>query len=600
MCRIAGIINKLNKDENLYDLVKAMTETMAHGGPDDEGYFINLEKNIAFGHKRLALLDLSPAGHQPMQYEDGRFTITFNGEVYNYLALKTELTDFGFTFSSNSDTEIILAAFAQWGVNSFQKLEGMFALALYDKEKEVCYLVRDSAGIKPLYFSHVNQQLVFASEVKAFHALPYAYQANPSWKIYFLAFGHIPEPYTTCEEIQMLPKGHYLKYALNDNSCEIQKFGSVHPTELIATEKEAVEKIQRVLYDSVKTHMMADAEIGIFLSGGIDSSILSLIADEIQKEGKIKKLNTLSINFEESNYSEKKYQDCIVSKIDTNHAEYTITEDFFKQHFNQALQAMDQPTTDGINSWFVNYSAKQNHLKAVLSGIGADELFGGYPSFKRIRLIQTLSALPKSLLKLGLHFKHAGIKRSYYLRYKNTAGKYLFLRGIFTPDEIADILNCSIKQVDTVLSNIKFDELPAHLTAKEQASWLELNLYMQNQLLKDTDTMSMQHGIEVRLPFLDKKLISLVQSVPSRFKYKTKQPKAILIAACSSLLPKKIWNRPKMGFTFPLQQWLQKELATNKNALLSNNPKASELLDEFIAGKIHWSKALALHLLYVS
>ncbi|TDG35312.1 asparagine synthase (glutamine-hydrolyzing) [Pedobacter changchengzhani] len=595
MCRIAGIINKTQDEAKLLHDVKIMCDVMAHGGPDDEGFYINETENFAFGHRRLALIDLSKNGHQPMFYNNDELVITFNGEIYNYLELKQELVEQGFLFNTQTDTEVILASYKAWGIESFNKFNGMFAFALYDKCENTTYLVRDKSAIKPLYYSNVNNSLVFASEVKAFEAVDYEYTENPDWKIYFLAFGHIPEPFTTYSEIKMLPKQHYLKWKHKSNSYILENYSSTNTVKQITNRAEAIVAVRNCLKNSVKNHLLSDAKIGVFLSGGIDSSVLSVLANEVKTdEGKIEDLNTLSINFKEAKFSEKKYQDIIVDKIGGKHSEYLITKEIFDSNFERALNAMDQPTTDGVNSWFVNYFAKKEGLKAVLSGIGADELFGGYPSFNRMAIVDTLCKLPKFLLKKGYHFKNELLKRAYYLSYKNTIGQYLFLRGIFSPRDISALLNCSLNHVDEVLQKIKI-HAPVTLNSKEKASWMEMNIYMQNQLLKDTDMMSMQHGIEVRLPFLDQDLIKLMQHCKSNLVFNKSPKKALLIDAFENMIPEIIWNRPKMGFTFPFEIWLKQ----NKKDIKKDpqNKHEKEILSAYQAGQLHWAKSLAIRLI---
>ncbi|RNL51120.1 asparagine synthase (glutamine-hydrolyzing) [Pedobacter jejuensis] len=590
MCRIAGIIAKNKSSVQLENDVKAMCNVMKHGGPDDEGFYSNDSRTLHFGHRRLSIIDLSQNGHQPMFYDEGNLVITFNGEIYNYQELKDELTSLNFKFRTKSDTEVILAAYQAWGITSFEKLSGMFAFALYDKRKELNYLVRDKSGIKPLYYSTTIENLVFASEVKAFKSTSYSYEENPNWKVYFLAFGHLPEPVTTLKNVYALPKGSYLKYDLQTNIFEIKTLNYKKTSHKTTSSKEAVEKIRELVQKSIKNHLISDAPIGVFLSGGIDSSIISLVAAKHQDIS----LNTLSINFDDEKFSEKQYQDLITAKVKGNHSEYTINQELFEQHFPIALQAMDQPTTDGINSWFINYFAKENGLKAVLSGIGADELFGGYPSSKRMKFVNALSTLPKFLLKSGKYFNSSALKRSYYLSYKNGLGKYLFLRGLFAPQEIAQLLNLSINQVNEILNSIKVN-IPNYLKDEEQAAWLETNLYMQNQLLKDTDFMSMQHGVEVRLPFLDEELIAAVTLIQNKIKYKGVRSKSLLIDAFKDLLPEKIWNRNKMGFTFPFQNWLKHNQFFLSGVSASNNPYIEKATKDFKNDKMHWAKMMAIY-----
>jgi len=596
MCRIAGIIDSNRPIDLLQTEVKGMCTLMAHGGPDDEGFYVNASDGIVMGHRRLALIDLSPKGHQPMLYRNGKLVISFNGEIYNYLLLKKELQNLGFQFKTESDTEVILASYAAWGVESFDKLKGMFAFCLYDADLQNSYLVRDPSGIKPLYFRAIEKHLVFSSEVRAFTETGYIYNEQLDWKILFLAFGHLPEPYTTFSEVMMLAKGHYLMWQHQLNTFEIKNYVQQHSIKKITDYQEAKNAVQQGLYASVKKHLLSDAKIGVFLSGGIDSSILTLLADKILTgTTELSKLNTVSINFAETAFSEKVFQDIVAQQLHGNHSEYTITPALFSEHFPAALKAMDQPTADGINSWFVNYFAKENGLKAVISGIGADELFGGYPSFKRMGWVRHLKRLPQFVLRKSLHLKKASLKRSYYLSYRNTVGEYLFLRGIFTPDEISGLLSCSIAEVDQVLQSAVIAPLPSHLKDGEKASWLECNLYMQNQLLKDTDTMSMQHGVEVRVPFLDQDLLATLAATNYKLKFEGDRPKSLLIEAFSAILPRAIWDRNKMGFTFPFQDWLKKDEHFLHSIKTGENTFASGMLDDFRQGDLHWSKAMALY-----
>ncbi|RDC56230.1 asparagine synthase (glutamine-hydrolyzing) [Pedobacter chinensis] len=594
MCRIAGIIDKSQNSAVLQNEVQAMCDLMAHGGPDGEGFYIDIENGIAFGHRRLALIDLSPTGHQPMFYHENKLVITFNGEIYNFQELKAELLASGHHFQTNSDTEIILACYHAYGTAGFSKLNGMFAFALHDKDKQLTYLVRDQAGIKPLYYAADDNKLTFSSEIRAFKGTAYHFNEDPDWKIYFLAFGHIPEPYTTLEAVKMLPKAHYLQWNHATNLFEIKNFTAEVNSMEINDQQRAVNHIQKTLRSATKRHLIADAPIGLFLSGGIDSSILCLLSQEcLSEKNEQSQLNTLSINFDEEKFSEKSFQDLISAKINGKHAEYKIDKEIFNANFPKALHSMDQPSADGINSWFINYFAKENNLKAVLSGIGADELFGGYPSFKRMAMVKKLSKLPGFVLRTGIKFNKPALKRSYYLSYKNTVGKYLFLRGIFTPDEIAALLECSISKVDEVLTTAQINNIPNDLNPEEQASWLEYNLYMQNQLLKDTDNMSMQHGIEVRVPFLDQEFVQAVKNIAPGIKFEKSLPKSLLIKAFINILPKEIWDRHKMGFIFPFQHWLKENESFLKG--LEQNDYSRQLVRSFKKGDLHWSKILALH-----
>ncbi len=587
MCRIAGIIDPNSNSLAISENVRRMCDVMAQGGPDDEGFY-QPTTNTVFGHRRLALIDLSPAGHQPMLRKN--LSVSFNGEIYNYLELKQELKEFGLTFTTQTDTEVILAGFEAWGTKVFRKLEGMFAFALHNSAENTTYLVRDQSGIKPLYFTTQSEKLIFASEVKAFKQTDYKLEENQDWRVYFLAFGHIPHPYTTLKNVFSLTPGSFLEWNHETTSFKINSFKTAKPEKTILKEEIATEAINKKLKNAVKSHLISDAPIGVFLSGGIDSSIITLLANDVVGNN----LNSLSINFVEEQFSEEKYQKLVSENIAGEHTSYRVTNKDFEANFDSVLASMDQPTNDGINSWFVNKCAKENGLKAVLSGIGADELYGGYPSFKRMELIKKLKKLPRFILKLSAKLPSEKLKRIYYLSYKNPVGEYLFLRGFFIPESIAKVLKISKSQIDNLFENFPIGQEISELEGEERASWFETNLFMQNQLLKDTDFMSMAHGIEVRVPFLDQRFVNTTNKISNNQRFK-ERPKGILIEAFKNILPKAIWNRPKMGFSFPLQKWFLEGNQITDEKIYNNNDYAKKLIKQFKANKMHWSKAFALY-----
>ncbi len=590
MCRIAGIISKHSSPKKLIAQVKAMCTVMRDGGPDDEGIYVDKEGNTCFGHRRLSILDLSSAGHQPMLTDDKNLCISYNGEIYNFKELRAELSAAGDKFYSDTDTEVILKAYKRWGTNSFKRFKGMFAFSLFDTENKKTYLVRDPNGIKPLYYATPNHDLIFASEVKAFNQTSYSLTKDENWKIYLLAFGHIPEPFTTFKEINSLAKGSFLTWDHQTCTSSISTFYNFQYHQTIIDPAIAIEQVKSHLIQSVKRHLISDAPIGVFLSGGIDSSILTLIANEFQKED----LETISVNLAETDYSEEKYQQIITNLIVGKHSEYLFKYKEFANSFDTIISAMDQPSTDGINSWYVSKCAKESGIKAVLSGLGADELFGGYPSFQRMETIASLKKLPKNVLKLAEKHPNLKYKRLYYLSYDNPIGEYLFLRGFYTPTLIAEILDVDRKEVDQLLSGFSMNNELNTLKGGNRASWLETNLYMQNQLLRDTDYMSMSHGIEVRVPFLDQDLVETILSIHPDVKFSKNQSKTLLINAFKDILPESIWKRNKMGFTFPFQEWMKKfdEISNPENY---GNKTSKKLMGNFRNGQLHWSSAFALY-----
>lgn len=561
-----------------------------HGGPDDEGIYACPENKLALGHRRLALIDLSPSGHQPMIY-DNRYIISFNGEIYNFPALKKELMDGGWQFQTHSDTEVILAAFARWNVQSFSRLAGMFAFALYDRQEGEVYLVRDPSGIKPLYYSVNDTGLRFASEIRAFKAAGNTAE-NKNWPVYQLAYGHIPEPVTTLQEVKPLHKGCFYKYSIAAGRGSLQSFTHYSYSAALTGEEKVSTRTRSALQQAVGRHLLSDAPIGVFLSGGLDSSIITTLAEGFHHD----QLQTLSLYFKEQQFSEKEYQDSLIHKLQCHNYQHLLPEEEFQSSFQEILNAMDMPSCDGINTWFISKYAKKQGLKAVLSGIGGDELFGGYPSFKRIAIAIQLSKVPASLLQTARYSQLKSISRLPYLSLEGAKGLYLFLRGHFIPSQVAHQLGATEKETWSILQEHPIlPSLPA-LETKNKASWMEMNMYMQNQLLRDADVMSMAHGVEIRVPFLDHEVMQHTMAIDPRVKYDGSLPKQLLINTFKDILPEKVWNRKKMGFSFPFTEWLANSTFVKDTIAGSNMATRNNYL-KFLAGKLHWSRLMSLIIL---
>jgi asparagine synthase (glutamine-hydrolysing) len=589
MCRIAGIISDQLQIEEAREKVSIMCHTLKHGGPDDEGIFCDDKTSLVFGHRRLSIIDLSQNGHQPMADIQQKVWITFNGEIYNYLDLKGQLLALGAKFHSNTDTEVIILAYRQWGMAAFSRLRGMFAFALYDTEKALTYLVRDSSGVKPLYYHIENRQLSFASEVKALKKAGIANEVDPSWQIRFLAYGHIPEPYTTLKNVHSLPKGEFLCWHHNKGTYEIHSYHVAINKTCITDMEQAKEAIHKALTFAVNRQLIADAPIGVFLSGGIDSSLITLLANE-QKKAQLK---TISIYFNEKEYDERMYQNLILKQIEGEKFAHLVRQQDFEEFLPQIIEDMDMPTTDGINTWFISNYAHSDGLKAVLSGVGADELFGGYPSFNRIKHLKYFRKWHPSLFNAAKHFTSDRYKKISFLTYNHPLADYLLLRGHYAPDDIANILDTSLNSVEDILFNNK--QLPYISNYNEEdAAWFETNIYMQNQLLRDTDVMGMSHGLEVRVPFLDEDFKRLTESISTEIRFNSQQPKKLLIDSFTDILPREIWDRTKMGFTFPLQQWMRQHNEIN-NENLYRGKKARSIVKDFKKNTMHWSKVFALY-----
>lgn len=588
MCRVAGVINASLQIEELQALIKGMCRVQQHGGPDDEGMYTNESNHLVVGHRRLSIIDISTDGHQPMSYANGRFVISYNGELYNYIELRNELKQAGYSFTTQSDTEVILAAYMAWGTAAFERFSGMFAFAIWDNKTNNILLARDAAGIKPIYYAHTVQGFAFASEVRALKTIGYLQTPNNNWPVYLMAYGHLPEPVTTLKYVQPLQKGTWLQYNAVTGAVVNKHFTRYKYLEKIDRKEEALQLIKETLDTAVKQHLISDAPIGVFLSGGLDSSVIAMLANRHQAM-----LNTISIYFENSNYSEKKYQDVLQQQLSCSHQQFLLSENEFHSFLPSIINDMDLPCCDGINTWFISKYARESGLKAVLSGIGGDELFGGYPSFQRIKMALLLEKLPDSILRVGRFSHSKKLRRLAYLSIKGPVGRYLFLRGQFIPGDIAKFLNADEADVWKILE--EQPRLPGidYLTASNQASWLETNMYMQNQLLRDADVMGMAHGLEIRIPFLDKDFMQLALMINSDVKYAGKLGKQLLIDTFKDILPEQIWNRPKMGFSFPFKEWLSNDVYASE----IQGKKMGAHHTKLKTNQIHWSHFFTLLLM---
>lgn len=576
MCRIAGLITPKHNLTAIQD----MATSMMRGGPDDEGFFYDEAEALAFGHRRLSIIDLTDAGHQPMHNSDESITLIFNGEIYNFLQLKDELSLLGHSFKTKSDTEVIIKAYEEWGEECFSKLKGMFAIAIYDKRRKEVLLARDPMGIKPLYYFVDNEQLIFASEIRALKKLG-SFQENPDWKVYFYTYGFLPEPVTTLKGVHPLRRGTCLKYSLNTKSYTNSTFYNPTYTSTITDYKEAKYYVKEKLELAVKRHLISDAPIGFFLSGGIDSSLLTLLGNKYKKED----LHTLSIIFNDKNYSEKQYQELIAEQTDAKHHPFLLEKDMFLNALPDIFEAMDQPSTDGVNTYFICKYAKDAGLKAVISGLGADELLGGYASFKNAGIANKIKAAPGFILRSSKFAPQYKYKKISFLDRRDPIGDYLFNRGYYSTDETARILDADESWVKSRLDEIQVPEFVSSLEDGNKTSYLESDIYMQSQLLKDTDYMSMWHSIEVRVPFLDIDFVDAVNSISASLKFDHEQGKYLLIDSFKDVLPKEIWDRKKQGFVFPFQEWMK----SGKGDILEGK-KNQRLEQMYQSGKLNWSR----------
>jgi asparagine synthase (glutamine-hydrolysing) len=561
MCGIAGILTNNSYKDNLEKLIQRMQTALRHRGPDDKGIYISSDRQIALAHTRLSILDLSPAGHQPMSTSDGRYWITFNGEIYNFAELRQTLITQGEQFQSQTDTEVILKLYQRHGEDCVKHLRGMFAFAIWDDLEKTCFLARDPLGIKPLYYWQSNSTLIFASEIRAILASKLPNISLSSAGLYgYLIGGSVPEPHTLIEGIRCLEAGHWLQW--KSGELTHQRYWQINFTPEKISPSEAQEKVRAALIDSIKHHFVSDVPVGVFLSGGIDSTAVVALASQTQTE----RLRTYSIAFEESGWNEGEIAQKVAHNWQTDHTEYKITASLGRELLAQFLDVIDQPTVDGFNTFCVSQIARKDGTKVALSGLGGDELFGGYNSFQQVprmvRLSQSLHAIKPIGVGVGRVLESWGkttqLKRlgDFLQQTPNSSAAYRSFRGIFSHGEACAIASRYLPTEIPTRQSIEtlFDD---HLPSLEdEVSLLEISCYMRNQLLRDSDVMSMAWGLEVRVPLVDRVLLEAIASIPSNIRLAP--GKQLLIQAVPEL-PDWVVNRPKQGFRFPFEQWISGE-----------------------------------------
>jgi asparagine synthase (glutamine-hydrolysing) len=576
MCGIAGIIRLNTNNGRLEAKIEKMQTALKHRGPDDAGIYISTDKQAALAHTRLSILDLSSAGHQPMSTTDNRYHITFNGEIYNFQELRENLISQGEKFHSQTDTEVILKLYQRIGSDCVQHLRGMFAFAIWDDLEKTCFLARDHLGIKPLYYYQLGTTLVFASELRAVLAsgLP-AINMSLEGLYGYLTTGSVPEPYTLIADIYCLSAGNWL-YWQNVNITKKQ-YWQINFTPEKISPPEAREIVRKALLDSIQHHFISDVPVGIFLSGGIDSTTILALATQTQKS----QLSTYSITFAESEFNEGELAQKIANHFGAKHTEYQVTSSFAKTILPDFLAAIDQPSIDGFNTFCVSKVAHDHGMKVVLSGLGGDEIFGGYQSFQKVPQMvewsKKLNILPFLRTGLGIGLESwvnsPRIKRfgDFLTQTPSFASAYGTFRGIFSHQEACMIINqLSIstpilpplvpsyqgEKPESSSLPLARGELGWGSTPEDEVSFLELSCYMRNQLLRDSDVMSMNWGLELRVPFVDKNLLEAVAPIPSNIRLA--QGKKLLTQAITEI-PDWVINRPKKGFSFPFESWMNSE-----------------------------------------
>jgi asparagine synthase (glutamine-hydrolysing) len=613
MCGIAGFIDFSKRSDA--QILEKMTSTLHYRGPNNEGVFFNQEHNcqIGFGHRRLSVIDLSSCAHQPMSYKN--YTIIFNGEIYNYKKIQSQLKLLGHVFISDSDTEVILQAFEEWGVNCVQKFIGMFAFALYDKGAQRWYGFRDRVGVKPFYYHYKNDVLLFGSELKVFMQHPVFKKdiCIENLALYF-QYGYIPAPHTIFDKTYKLKPGHYLCVDIKSKKLQEEKYWDVYdfynkPKNNI-DENELLLELEKLLIDAFNFRMVADVPVGVFLSGGYDSTC---VAAMLQKN-RTKKLRTFTIGFENTELNEAPYAKKIASHLGTQHTEYYCSTNEAQEIIPQLAYYFDEPFADSssIPTMLVSKMSRKE-VTVALSADGGDEIFGGYNKYISLKnSLDRLRRIPKRFrpsvgYSMGILNPSwlPGAGKNYRLNYNYKIAAALLSRnklsapallrsatGLTPPFLVAKLLKRHIFKIPESYFNSEFS-LNDNNTDLDLLMAIDFKTYLPDDILTKVDRSTMSVSLEGREPFLDHRIIELLATLPDSLKINQNIKKYLLKKIVWKYVPSELMERPKQGFHLPVEDWLRKEL--------------SYLLEEFvnekqimIQGILDWETVAGLKKDYLS
>ncbi len=600
----------------------AMLRAMTPRGPDDVGHVEVLPRQSPgrwlLGACRLAILDLSIAGHQPMKDAQSGNWLVYNGEIFNFAELRRELEAAGCTFRSNCDTEVLLHGYRVWGEDVLRRARGMFAFGLWDEARQMLLLVRDRLGVKPVYYYEHAKRFLFASELRALLASGFVpRELDATGLDSFLKFGAVQEPATLVRNIRLLPAGSLLRW--REGRIEIERYWSLPAGEVEANgnaseRKRRIEEVSQSLADAVHIRLASDVPLGVFLSGGLDSSVVAALAAQSGNP-----IQTFTINFAEKHFAEGAKARRVAEHIGSEHRELVFSQRDLLPALPEALAAMDQPTVDGINTYFVSRLTKQAGVTVALSGLGGDELFAGYRSFRVVpRMEQADRWTPRwarraagSVLASRVFRFRRDRKLSVWVRHEDGFGHPFYLsRMVLTPGRVARMFQPDwLLAIDFSVYEKEVKEmrrLIAGHDAVNRVSCLELSSYMRNTLLRDADCMSMANSLEVRVPLIDHVVTEQMLRLPGAWKL-GRQRKPLLVAGLAKQLPEDILQQKKRGFEFPWDLWLRGELRAEVEATLAEPGTAlapvlqweavRQLWKDFQARKVHWSRVWLFYVL---
>lgn len=579
-------------------------DAMHHRGPDAKGEWHSSDGRVSIGHRRLSVIDPSPRAHQPMTNADATIVVSFNGEIYNHEALRSALQRRGRGFRSRSDTEVILRLYEEKGEGMLEDLRGMFALLVWDERTKSLLLARDAYGIKPLYYANDGWSIRVASQVKALLAGGrVSRQPDPAGHAGFFLFGSVPEPHTCFQEIRAVPAGSMIRIDRRGPSparvwkgiASIYRKAITEEPPIDSTEARAT--VRAALSESVRRHLVSDVPVGAFLSSGIDSSAVVGIAADASP-APIETMTLAFPEFSDQSRDESRIAQRTAAALGTRHTTYRVSESDFRACLDDILHAMDQPTIDGINTWLISKAASESGLKVCLSGLGGDELFGGYPSFSDIprwvRGMRIPSAVPFAgsawRLAAGLLeplSPHINPKAGGFVALAGTyPGAYLLRRGLFMPWELDDILGKEAAREGLrrlrPLEHIGQSLNPDPGNAFTRVACMESSLYLRNQLLRDADWAGMAHSLEIRVPLVDVTMLGAIAPIAASRRFR--MSKQLLVSAPATPLEREIAMRRKTGFMVPIETWL---------ANLQSSLDAWRAVPALARAGCHWARRLA-------
>lgn len=610
MCGIVGFIDK-NKNK---EIVNDMLNIQSYRGPDDSGVYFDEKSGVHFGHNRLSIQDLSSYGHQPFVSDCEDYVIVFNGEVYNFKSIRNELEVLGCKFISNSDTEVILYSYKEWGIKCIDKFIGMFAFAILDKLNNKLFLARDRAGVKPLYYYIYEDQFMFSSEIKSFHKHP-KFKKKQKFEVlpYFFQFGYIPAPFTIFKDCFKLEAGYCLELKIDNLEFKVTKYWDVNDFYLqekfTKSEDEILGDIEKILDDAIDLRMVSDVTVGIFLSGGYDSSLVASILAKKQS----KKINTFTIGFDDENYNEAKHAKTIAKYLDTNHTEYYMKNSDMLDLVESLPFYYDEPFGDSsaLPTMIVSKLSRQS-VTVALSADGGDEVFCGYSKYFFLNKLQNIfsNSFKREVLKRGFNLfsadsvEYINQKLPKSLKQTNVKDKYIKFQRAINSSSLEEMFENASSYVDKyeIFKFVKVSknqelfkkwEKIGSVEFLNQMMAIDYKLFMNDDVLTKVDRATMSVSLEGREPLLDHRIIEYMARVPLEIKYKNNQGKYLLRQVLYKYIPKELVDKPKSGFQIPLNEWLRDELKplvlkylddSRLDESIFNIEKITQLKKRFFAG----------------